>query len=201
MDGPMRDLEQSVERLSTKIESAEAAAPKLEASVGRLRRSVARLTVLRTALQDSIDPGNLPTNGVVAIRTLNRGQLADAMYGMLAGPQYEHYLVVLPDTGRDGTWQLEELVTTPGQRTHRTIATGKFVGLLPGSVARFTARRVGLKILPVKVPTVLGSVGAYQLEGLGAQMFERIEGDYFVILGLPLLPVLAQLRKEGLLAS
>jgi len=46
---------------------------------------------------------------------------------------------------------------------------------------------------------VLGSVGAYQLEGLGAQMFERIEGDYFVILGLPLLPVLDILRKQNML--
>jgi septum formation protein len=46
---------------------------------------------------------------------------------------------------------------------------------------------------------VLGSVGAYQLEGLGAQMFERIEGDFFVILGLPLLPVLDILREQGVL--
>lgn len=46
---------------------------------------------------------------------------------------------------------------------------------------------------------VLGSVGAYQLEGLGAQMFERIEGDYFVILGLPLLPVLDILREQSVL--
>jgi septum formation protein len=46
---------------------------------------------------------------------------------------------------------------------------------------------------------VLGSVGAYQLEGLGAQMFERVEGDYFVILGLPLLPVLDILREQNVL--
>jgi septum formation protein len=46
---------------------------------------------------------------------------------------------------------------------------------------------------------VLGSVGAYQLEGLGAQMFERIDGDFFVILGLPLLPVLDILREQGML--
>lgn len=46
---------------------------------------------------------------------------------------------------------------------------------------------------------VLSSVGAYQLEGLGAQMFERIEGDYFVILGLPLLPVLNILREQNAL--
>jgi septum formation protein len=46
---------------------------------------------------------------------------------------------------------------------------------------------------------VLDSVGAYQLEGLGAQLFERIEGDFFVILGLPLLPVLDILRAQGVL--
>ena len=45
---------------------------------------------------------------------------------------------------------------------------------------------------------VLGSVGAYQLEGLGAQLFESVRGDYFTILGLPLLPVLAILREHGI---
>lgn len=46
---------------------------------------------------------------------------------------------------------------------------------------------------------VLQSVGAYQLEGLGAQLFSRISGDYFTILGLPLLPVLAFMRDRGVL--
>jgi len=45
---------------------------------------------------------------------------------------------------------------------------------------------------------VLTSVGAYQLEGLGVHLFERIEGDYFSILGLPLLPLLSFLRLKGL---
>ena len=42
------------------------------------------------------------------------------------------------------------------------------------------------------------SVGGYQLEGLGIQLFERIEGDHFTILGLPLLPLLGFLRSTGL---
>jgi septum formation protein len=46
---------------------------------------------------------------------------------------------------------------------------------------------------------VLTSVGAYQLEGMGAHLFETIEGDYFSILGLPLLPLLSFLRTQGLL--
>ncbi|WP_421590004.1 Maf-like protein [Shinella sp. M27] len=44
---------------------------------------------------------------------------------------------------------------------------------------------------------ILASVGAYQLEGEGVQLFERIDGDYFTILGLPLLPLLAKLRDLG----
>ncbi len=47
---------------------------------------------------------------------------------------------------------------------------------------------------------VTSSVGAYQLEGLGVHLFERIEGDHFTILGLPLLPLLAFLRSAKLLA-
>ncbi|WP_417452325.1 Maf family protein [Kiloniella sp.] len=46
----------------------------------------------------------------------------------------------------------------------------------------------------------LSSVGAYQLEGIGAQLFHRIQGDYFTILGLPLLPLLTFLRYNRILA-
>lgn len=49
-------------------------------------------------------------------------------------------------------------------------------------------------------PEVLKSVGVYQLEGEGIRLFESIEGDYFTILGLPLLPLLAYLRREGAIA-
>lgn len=45
------------------------------------------------------------------------------------------------------------------------------------------------------------NVGGYRIEGLGAQLFERIQGSHFAILGLPLVPLLSFLRDEGLLAS
>lgn len=48
---------------------------------------------------------------------------------------------------------------------------------------------------------VLESVGCYQLEGLGLQLFQAIDGDYFTILGMPLLPLLSELRTRGVIAS
>jgi septum formation protein len=48
---------------------------------------------------------------------------------------------------------------------------------------------------------VLASVGGYQLEGPGIQLFERVDGDHFTVLGLPLLPLLDWLRQAGLLAK
>ncbi|MGQ0664930.1 MAG: Maf family protein [Pseudomonadota bacterium] len=61
--------------------------------------------------------------------------------------------------------------------------------LTPGFIERY---------LDTAGEAALGAVGAYQLEGLGAQLFARIEGDYFTVLGLPLLPLLAFLRGHGL---
>ncbi len=49
-------------------------------------------------------------------------------------------------------------------------------------------------------PEILGSVGVYQVEGLGIHLFERIEGQHATILGLPLLPLLSSLRRLGTLA-
>ena len=48
---------------------------------------------------------------------------------------------------------------------------------------------------------VLSSVGGYHLDGLGAQLFQRVEGDFFSVLGLPLLPLLEILRAQGVLPS
>jgi septum formation protein len=71
------------------------------------------------------------------------------------------------------------------------------------SIARMTMRQLGEReisaYLDAAGEAVTTSVGAYQLEGLGVHLFERIEGDHFTILGLPLLPLLAFLRSDRLL--
>jgi septum formation protein len=70
-------------------------------------------------------------------------------------------------------------------------------------VARMTMRRLGDSEIEAYLDqageAVTTSVGAYQLEGLGVHLFERIDGDHFTILGLPLLQLLAFLRSENLL--
>jgi septum formation protein len=72
------------------------------------------------------------------------------------------------------------------------------------TLARMTMRRLGEAEIDAYLDeageAVTSSVGAYQLEGPGVHLFERIEGDHFTILGLPLLPLLAFLRSERLLA-
>jgi septum formation protein len=71
-------------------------------------------------------------------------------------------------------------------------------------VARMTMRRLGDSEIDAYLDqagaAVTASVGAYQFEGLGVHLFERIDGDHFTILGLPLLSLLAFLRSEKLLA-
>jgi len=72
--------------------------------------------------------------------------------------------------------------------SHVAVARLTMRELSPAYIGRYLAK-VGDK--------ALASVGAYQVEGPGIQLFERIEGDYFTIVGLPLLPLLTELRKLG----
>jgi septum formation protein len=71
-------------------------------------------------------------------------------------------------------------------------------------VARLTMRAFSKRFLDDYLDavgdTATTSVGAYQLEGLGIQLFEQIEGDYFTVLGLPLITALDFLRRHGFLA-
>jgi septum formation protein len=69
------------------------------------------------------------------------------------------------------------------------------------SIARLTMRRLSPQFIGKHLARVgdkvLKSVGAYQYEGEGIQLFDKIEGDYFTIIGLPLLPLLGALRAQG----
>ncbi len=71
------------------------------------------------------------------------------------------------------------------------------------AVARMTMRPLAASAIDAYLdeagPVALSSVGCYQLEGLGVHLFERIEGDHFTILGLPLLPLLGFMRQQGLI--
>jgi septum formation protein len=99
----------------------------------------------------------------------------------------------------------EQLLSLSGKthQLHSAIALIDDGGLIGQwvSVARMTMRPLtdhGIeKYLDAAGDAVTTSVGAYQLEGLGVHLFERIEGDHFTILGLPLLTLLPILRDKG----
>ena len=109
--------------------------------------------------------------------------------------------------GRDqAAGQLRELAGSTHE-LHSAIAVAKndMVLFAHTSVARMTMRSMSDamidKYLDAAGEAVTTSVGAYQLEGFGVHLFERIEGDHFTILGLPLLPLLGCLRSAGLVAE
>lgn len=72
---------------------------------------------------------------------------------------------------------------------HCDVATMSMVALDEGAIARY---------LDAAGDAALESVGAYQIEGRGIGLFDRLEGDYFAILGLPLVPLIGALRRRGL---
>jgi len=95
-------------------------------------------------------------------------------------------------------------------KTHELVggvcgATGGAIVWRHVSVARLTLRTMDVReiedYLTAAGPEVLGSVGCYHLEGLGVHLMSHIDGDYFSILGLPILPVLDFLRTQGALRS
>ncbi|QIG96213.1 MULTISPECIES: Maf family protein [unclassified Bradyrhizobium] len=107
-----------------------------------------------------------------------RAQAAEQL-GLLAGQTHELHSAVA--VARDGRALFDDV--SVARMTMRRLAAGEIEAYLDEAGASVTT-----------------SVGAYQLERLGVHLFERIDGDHFTILGLPLLSLLAFLRREKLLA-
>jgi septum formation protein len=113
------------------------------------------------------------------------------------------------DKPRDRAAAQAQLMALSGNthQLHSAVAVvrGGEVLLAVVDTASLTMRRLSDKFLDAYFdaagPAVLESVGAYQLEKLGIHLFERIEGDHFTILGLPLLPLIAFLRRDECLAG
>jgi len=103
----------------------------------------------------------------------------------------------------------EQLMTMRGKshELHSAVAVCRNGSVTFGhvAVARLIMRDFSERFLDAYLDAtgeaVTASVGAYQLERTGIHLFERIEGDHFTILGLPLLPLLQHLRDEGVLAA
>jgi septum formation protein len=95
-------------------------------------------------------------------------------------------------SGKTHTLHTAVAVATNGETiwAETTIASLTMRKLSPEFIGRYLA---------AAGDEVLSSVGAYQLEALGVQLFEKIDGDYFSILGLPLIPLLDTLRREGVI--
>jgi septum formation protein len=115
-------------------------------------------------------------------------------------------LLAKPGTRQGAEAQLLDLAGT----THRLISAAVAARdgqplWRAGGVARLAMRRLSedfiRSYLDREGEAVLGCVGCYRIEGLGAQLFTRIDGDQFVIRGLPLLALLAWLRDIGELAT
>jgi septum formation protein len=112
-------------------------------------------------------------------------------------------------TKPNGRAQAAEQLRTLAGRSHElhsavAVAHDGKILFESADIARMTMRRLDEVQIEAYLneagTAVTSSVGAYQLERLGVHLFERVEGDHFTILGLPLLPLLAFLRSERLLA-
>jgi len=102
-----------------------------------------------------------------------RKQLLD-----LSGKTHQLHTAVAVAAGGETKWALTEVATL----TMRKLSP-EFIGYYLAAAGE----------------AVLASVGAYQIESIGIQLFERIDGDFFSVLGLPLLPLLDALRREGVI--
>jgi septum formation protein len=106
--------------------------------------------------------------------------------------------------------EAREILTMLRGRTHELIsavalARNGTVYWQTSAFAEMTVRKFSDEFLGCYLEKlgdrVLRSVGCYEIEGPGAQLFEHIDGDYFTILGIPLIELLSRLRHEGIISA
>jgi septum formation protein len=191
------------------------------ASASRIRR-----TMLANAGVDVVCEPAQVDEGIVKDAMRARGEGVDAIASALAelkaaavSARHPDALVIGADSmiacgdvhfdkPADAGRAVDQLLDLAG-RTHRLLSAA--VAMRAGvrvweklDAAHLTMRPFDRDFAQRYVATIgdaaTASVGAYQLEGLGAQLFTRVEGDFFTVLGLPLLPLLDFLRGQGVIA-
>jgi len=168
-------------------EASARAALEIEADMNQPGDIAEILAIAKAAQISESEPGALVI-GADQVLALEGGILAkppdfdrarDQLLELSGKPHTLHTAVCL---GRDGHHVWSRVAT----------ATLSMRVLSPAFIGRY---------LSLAGPKVLGCVGAYQLEGPGAQLFEAVDGDYFTVLGLPLLTLLAKLREMEVLLA
>ena len=189
--------------------------------------SKSRANVLRAAgLTFEVEPADTDEDAVKAAlkaEGASAARCAEALAeakALVVSRRHHHALVIGADQMLDceGRW-FDKPADLAGARAHLMSLRGR-THVLPTAVAvafngasvwhhvalpRLTMRTFSEDFVDAYLQAagaaVLSSVGAYQLEGLGAQLFSRIEGDFFTILGLPLLELLGFLRDQQAIAQ
>lgn len=191
--------------------------------------SAARKSLLEAAgLAFDVIPAEID-EGAVRDAIINSGSPLDAaeIAGVLAAAKARNISLIHPDAlviGADQVLALGDRIYSKADslaaarevlsglrgRTHDLVsavalARDGTVHWQTSAVAQMTMRDFSDEFLATYLERtgdrILHSVGCYELEGQGVQLFERIEGDYFTILGIPLLPLLARLRKEEMVTA
>lgn len=187
--------------------------------------SAARASVLRAAgLAFAVDPASLDEESVKASLRDNGADGADAaetLAGLKAAQVCRNHpgaLVIGADQMLEceGVW-FDKPADTDGAREHLLSLRGRTHELISAvcvwrdgealwrhaESARLTMRPFSTAFLEHYLEAagdgVCDSVGAYRIEGIGAQLFSAIDGNHFTILGLPLLPLLGFLREHGVI--
>lgn len=185
--------------------------------------SAIRATMLRNAgivfavIRPDVDEGQIKDAGLAAGQSVETvaGLLAEAKADIVAAQQPDAIVIAADQMMEcEGGWfdkpqdltEARDRLLYLGDKTHRLITAvemrrGADVLCRYTGIASLTMRTLTPAFVDHYLETagqvVCQSVGAYQLEGLGAQLFTAVEGDFFTILGLPLLTVLDTLRHEG----